>query len=65
MDFNDLDVTQKYDELVRVLNTMQKHNRTMGWMRWDGDIMRFYDNEVEEGVFVELGWVKFWVSALR
>jgi hypothetical protein len=65
MDFNSLDVTQKYNELVRVLNTMEKYNRTNGWMRWDGDIMRFYDSEVEEGAFVEIGWVRLWVSALR
>jgi hypothetical protein len=34
-------------------------------MRWDGDIMRFYDGEVEHGVFVEIGWVRFWVKAFR
>jgi hypothetical protein len=65
MDFNSLDVTQKYNELVRVLNTMEKYNRTNGWMRWDGDKMRFYDSEVEEGVFVEIGWVRFWVAAFK
>ena len=65
MEFNSLDVTQKYKEWCRVLETMEKYNRTSGWARWDGDIVRFYDSEVENGVFVEISWVRFWVSALR
>lgn len=65
MDFNELDVTQKYNELVRVLQTMERYNRTSGWMRWDGDIMRFYDGEVEDGAYVEIGWLKFWVSGMK
>jgi hypothetical protein len=65
MDFNDLDVTEKYKNLVGVLQTMERYNRTNGWMRWDGDKVRFYDSEVEDGVFVEIGWVRFWVSALK
>ena len=65
MDFNNLDSEKKYNELVRVLKTMQRYNRTDGWMRWDGDIMRFYDGEVEDGCFVEIGWLKFWVSAFK
>jgi hypothetical protein len=65
MDFNDLDVSQKYNELVRVLRTMEQYNRENGWMRWDGDVMRFYDAEVEDGVFVNIGWVRFWVSGLK
>lgn len=65
MDFNDLDDAQKYKELVRVLKTMQQYNRTNGYMRWDGDIMRFYDGEVEDGVYVEIGWLRLWVSAFK
>ncbi len=65
MDFNDLDVTQKYNELCRVLKTMEQYNRTSGWIRWDGDIMRFYDVEVEDGVFVVIDWIRFWVKAFR
>ena len=65
MDFNDLDVTQKYNELVRVLETMSKYNQTNGWMRWDGDIMRFYNGEVEDGVYVEFGWLKLWALGMK
>ena len=65
MDFNDLDVTDKYKNLVGVLQTMEKYNRTNGWIRWDGDKVRFYDSEVENGAFVDVGWVRFWVSALK
>lgn len=65
MEFNDLDVTQKYNEWVRLLKTMESYKRTNGYARWDGDKMRFYDGEVEDGVYVEIGWVRFWVLALR
>ena len=65
MDFNDLDTSQKYNELVRVFETMKRYNRTSGWMRWDGDIMRFYDGEVEDGAYVEIDWLKFWVLAFK
>jgi hypothetical protein len=63
MDFNSLSHKERHNELVRVLDTMQRYNRTEGWMRWDGDIMRFYDGEVEEGCYVEIAWVKFWVDS--
>ncbi len=63
MDFNSLSHKERHNELVRVLDTMQRYNRTEGWMRWDGDIMCFYDGEVEEGCYVEIGWVKFWVDS--
>jgi hypothetical protein len=62
MDFNDLDMTQKYNELVRVFETMERYNRTNGWMRWDGDIMRFYDGKVDDGCYIELSWLKLWIS---
>ena len=65
MDFNDLDSSQKYNELVRVFETMERYNRTSGWMRWDGDIMRFYDDKVEDGAYVEIGWLKLWVLAFK
>ena len=62
MEWNDLDTTQKYNELVRVLSTMERYNRTSGWIRWDGDIMRFYDGEVDNGYYIELSWLKLWIS---
>lgn len=65
MDFNELDITQKYNEFVRVLNTMQQYNRTRGWIRWDGDIMRFYDGQVEDGAYVEIDYLRSWVSGLK
>jgi hypothetical protein len=65
MEFNDLDVTQKYDNLVGILKVMQQYNRTDGYMRWDGDKMRFYDGEVEDGVHVKIEWVRFWVAAFK
>lgn len=65
MDFNDLEPEQKYKNLVGIMHTMQQYNRTSGWMRWDGDKMRFYDGEVEDGVYVEIGWVRFWVAAFK
>jgi hypothetical protein len=65
MEFNDLPVNEKYQHLVGVLKTMQSYNRENGWMRWDGDKLRFYDGEVEDGVYMEIGWLKFWVAAFK
>lgn len=63
--FNELSVERKYAELVGVLEVMGKYGRNEGWMRWDGDKVRFYDGEVDGGVYVEVGWVRFWVAAFR
>ena len=63
--FNELTVERKYAELVGVLEVMEKYNRSDGWMRWDGDKVRLYDGEVDGGVYVVVGWVRFWVLAFR
>ena len=65
MDFNSLSHKERYNELVRVLETMKRYNRTRGYMRWDGDQMRFYDSETEDenSSYVEISWVKFWVDS--
>ena len=65
MDFNSLSHKERHNELVRVLDIMQKYNRTSGWMRWDGDQMRFYDSQLEDenASYVEISWVKFWVDS--
>jgi hypothetical protein len=63
--FNELSVERKYAELVGVHDVMVKCNRTEGWMRWDGDKVRFYDGEVDGGVFIKVEWVHFWVKAFR
>jgi len=63
--FNELSVERKYAELVGVLEVMEKYNRADGWMRWDGDKVRLYDGEVDGGVYVVVGWVRFWVLAFR
>ncbi len=65
MDFNSLSHKERYNELVRVLETMKRYNRTSGYMRWDGDQMRFYDSETddENSSYVEISWVKFWVDS--
>ena len=65
MQFNDLTDQQKYTELVRVFNTMQQYNLKEGWMRWDGDIMRVYTGKVDDGVYVQIGWIRFWVAAYK
>ena len=65
LDFNDLSTQRKYSELVGVLDVMQRYNRTEGWMRWDGDKVRFYDGEVDGGVYIKVGWIRFWVAAFR
>ena len=65
MEFNDLSLSKKHENLSGVLDTMTRYNRSTGWMRWDGDKMRFYDGEVEEGIFVEIGLVRFWVSEFK
>ena len=63
--FNELSVERKYAELVGLLEVMGKYGRVYGWMRWDGDKVRFYDGEVDGGVFIKVEWVRFWVSAFR
>jgi len=65
MDFNSLSHKERYNELVRVLEIMQRYNRTSGYMRWDGDQMRFYDSKTndENSSYVEISWVKFWVDS--
>jgi hypothetical protein len=65
MDFNDLELEQKYVEFCRVLKTMEQYNRKSGWMRWDGDIMRFYDGEVEDGAFVHIGFVRYLIDNIK
>ena len=63
--FNELSVERKYAELVGVLEVMVRYNRVEGWMRWDGDKVRLYDGEVDGGVYVKVGWIRFWVAAFR
>lgn len=63
--FNELSVERKYAELVGVLEVMGRYNRVEGWMRWDGDKVRLYDGEVDGGVYVKVGWIRFWVAAFR
>ncbi len=63
--FNELSVDRKYAELVGVLEVMQKYNRVDGWMRWDGDKVRFYDGEVDGGVYIKVEWIRFWVAAFK
>ena len=63
--FNELTLEQKYDQLVGVYQVMKQYNRTDGWMRWDGDKVRFYDSEVDGGTFVTFDWIKFWIAAFN
>ena len=63
--FNELSVERKYVELVGVLEVMGKYGRVEGWMRWDGDKVRFYDGEVDGGVYIKVGWIRFWVAAFK
>ena len=63
--FNELSVERKYAELVGVLEVMVRYNRVEGWMRWDGDKVRLYDGEVDGGVYVKVGWIRFWVAAFK
>jgi len=63
--FNELSVERKYAELLGVLEVMVRYNRVDGWMRWDGDKVRLYDGEVDGGVYVKVGWIRFWVAAFK
>ena len=63
--FNELSVERKYAELLGVLEVMVRYNRVEGWMRWDGDKVRLYDGEVDGGVYVKVGWIRFWVAAFK
>ena len=63
--FNELSVERKYSELVGVLEVMERYNRVDGWMRWDGDRVRLYDSEVDGGVYVVVGLVRFWVESFK
>jgi len=63
--FNELGVDRKYAELVGVLEVMERYNRADGWMRWDGDKVRFYDGEVDGGTYIQVAWIRLWVKAFR
>jgi len=63
LDFNKLSIQEKYSQLVRVKEIMERYGMEEGWMRWDYGNMNVYQGDVEEGVYIKIGWVRLWVAA--
>jgi hypothetical protein len=48
----------RLNDFMRVLNVMQQYNRTDGYIRFDGDVVNFYDGCVNGSAFITIQQVK-------